>query len=405
METNTQMTITSDGLFYSSVDGAVDVRFDPNAWGIPEEAVTDLGVDFERLCSRYQPLFTTRTRDTSVYGTAYMSGLLRNPHRQRNFTGIADSTGVSEQNLHHFMSNSPWHAQPIIDQIQSDIATLCADDPLGACALILDESGDKKATSHTIGVSRQYLGRLGKVDLCQMGVYLAYTTPSVTQVVEGELYLPAEWFTDAFEENRSQLKLPTDRIFHTKAELGVHMIRCVKEKGTLRFSFVACDDFYGQQPAFLKELRALGLVYMADTPVDTRVYRHLPTMGIPTRNGKRGRCPSRRRALNVPLERLDLITKQLPSEAWKRLNIRHTERGNLIADFAALRVWTHQSGEPEIEQWVVFRREISASKRLSAAFCNAQEETPLARLADMKSTRFWVEHSLENAKSEIGLDE
>jgi SRSO17 transposase len=124
----------------------------------------------------------------------YISGLLRNPYKQRTFTGIAESTGVSEQNLHHFMSNSPWQAQPVIDQIQRDIATLCQDDPIESCALILDESGDKKASQRTLGVSRQYLGRLGKVDLCQMGVYLAYTTPTVTQLVEGELYLPAEWF-------------------------------------------------------------------------------------------------------------------------------------------------------------------------------------------------------------------
>ncbi|MBI1930662.1 transposase [Candidatus Poribacteria bacterium] len=77
---------------------------------------------------------------------------------------------MPEQNLHHVMSNSPWHAGPILDPIQHDIATLCQADPMDACALILDESGDQKASTHTIGASRQSLGRLGKVDLCQMGV-------------------------------------------------------------------------------------------------------------------------------------------------------------------------------------------------------------------------------------------
>lgn len=405
MKTDTSMTITSEQVSYSSSDHCWDGRFDPNAWGIPEEAVTDLKADFEHLCTRYQPLLTTQTRDTSVYGHAYISGLLLNPNTQRTFTGIADSTGVSEQNLHHFMSNSPWQVGPILDQIQGDIALLCQEDPVETCALILDESGDKKASAFTIGASRQYLGRLGKVDLCQMGVYLAYTTPSVTQLVEGELYLTEDWFTPAFQDQRFQLKLPEDRSFHTKAELGLRMIRRVKEKGALRFSFVACDDFYGQQPDFLSELRALGLIYMADVPVDTRVYRHRPTMGIPKRNGNRGRSPSRRRSLDVPLERLDLIAKHLPHEAWKSLKIRHTERGNLMAEFAALRVIIQQSGEPEMEQWVVFRRELGGQKRLQAALCNAPQETPLARLAEMKCTRFWVEHSLENAKSEIGLDE
>jgi SRSO17 transposase len=405
MKTKTIMTMTSENLIYSSSDDSLDMRFDPNAWGVPEAAVTDLEADFEQLCTRYQPLFTTQTRDTSVYGQVYISGLLRNPHKQRTFTGIAESTGVSEQNLHHFMSNSPWHAQPVIDHLQSDIAALCQDDPIAKCALILDESGDKKASQHTLGVSRQYLGRLGKVDLCQMGVYLAYTTPTVTQLVEGELYLPAEWFTQPFEDKRRQLKLDENRVFKTKAELGLQMIRRVRDNGTLRFSYVACDDFYGRQPSFLFELLSLGVVYIADVPVNTRVYPNLPTMGVKKRNGSRGRRPSLRRSLDVKLQSLSQIAKQLPDDVWQRLKIRNTERGDLIADFAALRIWTQQASQPQVEQWVVFRRDLSGQNRLSAALCNAPKETPLSRLAEMKCTRFWVEHSIENAKSEIGLDE
>jgi SRSO17 transposase len=175
---------------------------------------------------------------------------------------------------------------------------------------------------------------LGKVDLLKMGVYLAYTTPTVTQLVEGELYLPAEWFTQSFEEKRCQLKLDENRVFQTKAELGLQMIRRVKENGTLRFSFVAFDDFYGRQPSFLFELLSLGVVYIADVPVNTRVYQNLPTMGVPKRNGSRGRHPSLRRSLDVKLQSLSQIAKQLPDDVWQRLKIRHTERGDLVADFA-----------------------------------------------------------------------
>ncbi|MBC8520481.1 MAG: transposase [Methanomicrobia archaeon] len=252
METNIRISQESS---LCSLDVPLDVRFDANAWGIPESAVIYLNEDFEMLCSRYQGLFATKTRDTSFYGQAYISGLLRNEKTQRTFKGIANTTGVPEQNMQHFMSNSPWQAEPVINQIQSDIATLCQDDPIEDCALILDESGDKKASSHTIGATRQYLGRLGKVDLCQMGVYLAYSSPSVTQLVEGELYLPDEWFTKDYEEKRKQLKLPPQRTFQIKTQLGIRMIRRVQENSTLRFSFVACDDAYGKEPDFLKELR------------------------------------------------------------------------------------------------------------------------------------------------------
>ena len=130
---------------------------------------------------------------------------------------------------------------------------------------------------------------------------------------------------------------------------------------------------------------------MADIPVNRRVYRTKPIMGIPAPKSGRGRPPSRCRSLDVPLERIDKIAQTLPSEAWRRLKIRHTERGYLIADFAALRVWTQISGEPEIEQWLVLRRELTGRKGLSVALCNAPADTSLERLATMKCTRYWVE--------------
>jgi len=144
---------------------------------------------------------------------------------------------------------------------------------------------------------------------------------------------------------------------------------------------------------------------MADILVNRRVYRKKPTMGIPTRKDGRGRPPSRRRSLDVPLENVSEIAKTLPDEAFSRLKIRHTQRGHLIADFAALRVWTQNDGEPEVEQWLVLRRDRNGQKKLKAALSNAPSDTPIQRLAFMKCTRFWVEHSLQNAKSQIGMDE
>lgn len=403
MEEN--ITIIPENCLCPRVDVPLDVRFSASAWGIPEAAVNSLEDDFEVLCRRYTPLLVTKTRDTSSYGQAYISGLLRNEKGTRTFKGIANTTGVAEQNIHHFMSNSPWQSAPVMSQIHHDIATLCIDDPIEECALILDESGDQKASNKTIGASRQYIGRLGKVDLCQMGVYLAYSSPSVTQLVEGELYLPEKWFTDDYEVKRQLLRLPEERTFQTKSQLGLLQIRRVQENGTLRFSFVSCDGSYGKEPDFLAELRELDLVYMADIPVNRRVYRKKPQMGIPARKSNRGRQPSCRRSLDVPLQRVDKIARALPNQDWNRLQIRHTDRGYLMADFAALRVWTQREGEPEIEQWLVLRRELTGRKRLSAALCNAGPETSLLRLARMKCTRFWVEHSIQNSKSEIGMDE
>jgi len=146
----TSIAIGEESSLCSCYNLSLDVRFDANAWGIPQVAVDELDKDFEMLCNRYTPLLVTKTRDTSLYGKAYISGLLRNEKTKRTFKGISNTTGVSEQNLHHFMSNSPWQAQPVIRQIQSDIAILCQDDPIEGCSLRLNASFRYKTEVATI---------------------------------------------------------------------------------------------------------------------------------------------------------------------------------------------------------------------------------------------------------------
>ena len=143
--------------------------FDPQRWRLPAEAVADLADRLRRVWSRFRDCFKTKTRDTSQYALAYLRGLLT-METKRHFANIArrvidpDDDG---QSLQHFMSDSPWSAQAVFAQIQAEIRRR---PDLQGGMLTLDESGDKCSGPQKAGAARQYLGRLGKVDLGQVGV-------------------------------------------------------------------------------------------------------------------------------------------------------------------------------------------------------------------------------------------
>ncbi|KJU81881.1 transposase, partial [Candidatus Magnetobacterium bavaricum] len=166
-------------------------------WGLTTEWVAGLGKKLKVFFDRYSGCFKTKTRNNSEYGYHYMSGQLRMDN-ERNFANIGREEGVNTQNMHHFMSNSPWSERDVYAQIHSDIKETPELQEGGV--LILDESADEKAGNNSAGAARQYNGRMGKVDQSQVGVFVAYANLmkySVWTWVEGDLFLPEIWFSEA----------------------------------------------------------------------------------------------------------------------------------------------------------------------------------------------------------------
>ncbi len=137
--------------------------------------------------------------------------------------------------------------------------------------LTLDESGDERAGGKSAGAARQYLGRLGKIEMGQVGVALGYYAADVWTMVDAKLYLPESWFEPDVGKLRRQLHIPNKRSFLTKQQLGLQLISRAKSNG-LPFSVVSCDCLYGRDSQFRANVDSLGVTYMADIPVDTRVY-------------------------------------------------------------------------------------------------------------------------------------
>lgn len=375
---------------------------DPQRWGLPLEAVEDLAERLRRMWSRFRFCFGTKTNDSSEHAYHYLRGILT-METDRNYANIArrvidpDDDG---QNLQHFMSDSPWPAQAIFDQIQAEI---CQRPELSRGMLTLDESGDECAGDQKAGAGRQWLGRFGKVDMGQVGVGAGYYKDGNWMMVDARLFMTEDWFDDDHAELRKRWHVPDDLVYETKPELGLEMIKRAKENG-LPFEVVGFDDLYGRSKEFRAELDGEDIIYVGDVPANTQVYLEKPVVGAPeTPPDKKGPPFTRRRVLSddEPAEVRDVADRS--DTVFQTVEVRPIERGVLIHPCAARRVWTITEEVEVREEWLFIRRKSDGT--LSYSLSNAPEDTPLKKLALWRSWRYFAERVFQDGKSGAGWDE
>jgi SRSO17 transposase len=221
-------------------------------------------------------------------------------------------------------------------------------------------------------------------------------------MVDGELFLPEEWFGEDFADLRQELGIPEERHFETKIELGLKMVKRAKANG-LPFDLLACDTLYGRASQFRAALETENVLYSAAVPANTHVYLNEPRVGVPEKRHKRGRTPTRPRVLSLHVAHEVRALARSSHTAWKRVQVRHTERGLLEADFAVRRIWTVAEGQQPRAEWLVIRRE--ADGDCSYTLLNAPADTPAERLIASSCQQYFTERTFQDAKSEIGWDD
>ena len=247
--------------------------------------------------------------------------------------------------------------------------------------LVLDESAQEKAGEYSAGAGRQHNGRLGKIEMSQVGVFLSLVTPQVNTWIDGELFIPEHWFDEAHRAQRQAVGIPDEVSFQTKPELGWRMIQRAKQRG-IPFQAVVMDELYGRKAELRRELDRAHIEYYADVPVDTQVFLLPPQIA------------------GVPSDEVQTVD-QHKDLAWETIQLRPSERGYLQADFARLRVRTRVAGNYRRE-WLLMRRD---ADQITYALSNAPENTTLEQMAWRKSHRYLIERSHQDAKGELGWDE
>lgn len=346
----------------------------------------------DRLSDFYQDFalyLRTTTRDSSGYGLQYMSGLLR-MEAKRNMANIGRKTNVAPQNMHHFMSNSPWSGPNLTMAVQHKVSERAE---FQEAMLIIDESADEKGGQWSAGAGRQHNGRLGKVEMSQVGVFLSLATPMVNTWIDGELFLPEAWFEAKGAKQRAKAEVPPERRFQSKPELAWQMI----QRTAVPFQAVVMDTLYGRSRKLRAQLDEAKLEYYADVPADTRVYLRPPRLIYPqTKRGKRSKRPQ------IATQSYEVRSLFYNSHLqWQQITLRPNERGVLTAEFARIPVWTIYN-QTLRREWLLIRVD---QGRVTYTLSNASPDTPLTTMAWRKSHRYFIERSNQDAKSELGWDE
>lgn len=318
----------------------------------------------------------------------YVRGLLSNIEA-KTAEAIAYLHDRDRQGLQKFVGQSAWdHRLPLAELARQVGRELGEPDAV----LVFDPSAFAKKGTASVGVARQWCGRLGKLENCQVGVYLAYVSRRDHALVDTRLYLPREWTGD--RKRMLAAGVPRGTRFRTRHELALDMLDA--HGPTLPHGWVTGDDEMGRSSWFRRQLQSRGERYLLAVPSNTSV-RDL-TAGVPYAG--RGRRPK------APFVRADRWTAGLPAEAWQAVEVRGGEKGPLVVQVARCPVQARADNRVSdaAEVLVAVReRQPDGSWKHDYLLSNAPPDTPVAEFARVFNAEHRVEEALKRAKGEAGL--
>lgn len=326
---------------------------------------------FDNFFSHFERFFPRSESRSCAHD--YIRGLLADVKRKNSWQ-LAQIMGHDDpQAMQRLLYEAKWDDREVRQQLRKvTIAKLGYEPGVG----VIDESGFVKKGDNSAGVQRQWCGRLGKVDNCQVAVFLGYVTPMGSAFLDCELYLPQSWCEDV--ERRKMAQIPPDVTFRTKPQIALAMLEQVWSED-ISMQWVLGDTTYGNSPQLRNAINSNNRYYVMDIPCTNTVF-----------------LVGDNEAMAV-----QAIARQLPDETWEQMAFELGETGLRFYDWATIRVIapTDEIGE----QWLLIRRSVGDKVEHSYSLSNAPADTPLSELAVVKLARHPIEQLLEEAKSEAGL--
>ena len=311
-----------------------------------------------------------------------LHGKLSNLQRKTS-EPIAVQASRPRKPVQHFVGAGGWDDEAVMAELRRHVAEELADPE---AVLVLDPSAFPKSGLDSCGVQRQWCGRLGKVENCQLGVFLAYVGSAGQALVDRRLYLPKEWATD--HERRAEAHVPEAVPFQESWRIGLEMLD--RTAAALPLGWVAGDDEFGRCAQFRAALRQRRLRYVLDVPCNTLV-----------RDLEEAPAPGRRRP---PWRRVDEWAKAQPAARWRKVPLGDGAKGPRVV--RALQAWVQTKDEDSHvgprERLVVIRT-LDQAPQTWYTLSNAPAEVPLARVVRAQGRRHGVEELFAAGKGEVGL--
>jgi SRSO17 transposase len=331
--------------------------------------------EFDALFARIAPCFYRP--EVRHRAHSYLAGLLA-PVQRRNAWQLAEHLGeLTPDGVQRLLNAARWDADQVRDDLRAYVVEHLGDP---TAVLVLDETGFLKKGTKSVGVQRQYSGTAGRVENCQIGVFLAYASPKGRTFLDREIYLPREWCQDP--ERRLEAGIPDSVTFATKPQLAQRMLSRAREAG-VPAAWVTGDSVYG------KDRRLRMWLEEQEQPFVLGVACSEPLWAAT----ERGPSPVR----------ADQLAAQVPSERWERLSAGSGAKGPRLYDW--VRVPLFRLDWPGFEHWLLVRRSIPNPEELAYYVVFAPAGTSLAELVRVAGSRWAIEECLESAKNEVGLDQ
>lgn len=305
--------------------------------------------------------------------SAYLQGLL-SPLERKNGWQLAEQAGYSTPyGVQHLLGRACWDADRVRDDLR-DYSLAHLSDP--EAVLVLDETGFLKKGDKSAGVARQYSGTAGRIENCQIGVFLSYASAKGHVFLDRELYLPKEWADDP--PRRKQAAIPEETTFVTKPKIARAMLERAFAAG-VPCRWVTGDCVYGNDRSLRFWLEEQGKAYVMAVSGQETVY------------------------IGWQQYRVKHLLAQVPEHAWQRLSAGAGSKGPRLYDWAYVRV---NSVSPEgWQRGLLVRRSISAPEEKTAYVTFAPSDTPMQTLVAVAGTRWTIEQCLEESKGQVGLDQ
>jgi SRSO17 transposase len=320
------------------------------------------------------------------HAKTYMEGLLSDLSR-KTIEPIAIDHGQHRKPLQHFVGQGLWEDEKVLAELHRHVREDIGD-PEGV--LILDTSAFPKTGRSSVGVKRQYCGRLGGIANCQVGIFLAYAGSGSAALVDGRLFLPREWSRSP--KRRSKAHVPEDLRFRDRLETSCELVAKVGSR--LPHAWVVGDEEFGRPTFFRRELAKRGERYVLEVPAKT-VIRDLEAPP-PKRRFIHGAVPV------TPFTRVSTWAQKQPRSQWMRLKVRDTERGPLEVEATRTVVWTKEKRRIGPTEVLLVMRTLDRDPQYWYFLSNAKLAS-VAQLVHAAKQRQRIEECFERAKGEAGL--
>ena len=303
---------------------------------------------------------------------AYLHGLL-SPVERKNSWQLAEEMGEARPyGVQHLLGRARWDAEAVRDDLRAYVVEHLGDK---RAVLIVDETGFVKKGEQSVGVHRQYSGTAGRIENCQIGVFLAYASPKGRTLLDRALYLPQEWAQD--KARCRQAGVPKTVAFATKPLLAQHMIARALEAG-VPARWITGDSVYGNDGKLRRWLEEHRVAHVLGVSGN-----HYIWMGFQQ-------------------QPVAVVAQRVPRKAWQRLSAGEGSKGPRWFDWAALRLPCAERGW---QRWLLLRRKIDKPTELAYYRVFAPARASLQEVVKVAGTRWAVEECFETAKGEVGLDQ